>query len=188
MKKLVSALGVIATAASIQAAQIKWSANNLFSGYSVSEGTTTTKYLGTAYLFDAATISQSALFDAIAADSTYSLATKAVTSTAMTTAGVVPAATIEYGSANTAYSMYFAILEGDNLYLSNVKDIITSASETAATTVAFGTQNNKSSTFSATAASLSYAGAGHWQTVPEPTSGLLMILGMAGLALRRRRI
>ena len=27
----------------------------------------------------------------------------------------------------------------------------------------------------------------NWQSVPEPTSGLLMRLGMAGLALRRRR-
>ena len=29
--------------------------------------------------------------------------------------------------------------------------------------------------------------AGQWTAVPEPTSGLLMLLGMAGLALRRRR-
>ena len=27
----------------------------------------------------------------------------------------------------------------------------------------------------------------NWAAVPEPTSGLLMLLGMAGLALRRRR-
>ena len=35
-------------------------------------------------------------------------------------------------------------------------------------------------------ASANFSGA-TWQSVPEPTSGLLMLLGMAGLALRRRR-
>ena len=30
-------------------------------------------------------------------------------------------------------------------------------------------------------------GGGSWGAIPEPTSGLLMLLGMAGLALRRRR-
>ena len=33
----------------------------------------------------------------------------------------------------------------------------------------------------------SSAVASNWTAVPEPTSGLLMLLGMAGLALRRRR-
>ena len=34
---------------------------------------------------------------------------------------------------------------------------------------------------------LNFAATGSWVAVPEPTSGLLMLLGMAGLALRRRR-
>ena len=35
--------------------------------------------------------------------------------------------------------------------------------------------------------SLSFEGNGTWTAAPEPTSGLLMLLGMAGLALRRKR-
>lgn len=38
-----------------------------------------------------------------------------------------------------------------------------------------------------TAYTFSTANAGTWQAVPEPTSGLLVLLGMAGLALRRKR-
>lgn len=37
-------------------------------------------------------------------------------------------------------------------------------------------------------AHIAYTGEGSWQAVPEPTSGLLLILGVAGLALRRKKI
>ena len=186
MKKLIIALSILAGVCSANAAQVKWSASNLFSGYTVTEGTTTTKYTGTVYLFDAATISQNALFEAVQADAT-SFTTKSIGSATMTTAGVVPSTTTTYGAAGTSYDLYFAVLVDDSLYLSNIKSVTTSGSETVATTVAFGTQNNNSTTFSATAASSSYVGAGHWQSVPEPTSGLLLLLGMAGLALKRKR-
>ena len=34
---------------------------------------------------------------------------------------------------------------------------------------------------------VAFASTGSWAAVPEPTSGLLMLLGMTGLALRRKR-
>ena len=54
-------------------------------------------------------------------------------------------------------------------------------------TVAFASISNSSKTFNDVAGG--YAGAGWYgaAAVPEPTSGLLMLLGMAGLALRRKR-
>ena len=183
MKKLMMALAAVAVAAGVQAAQIKWSAANVYAGNS------TDKVLGTAYLYDAATISQSALFAAIeAAAGSYDMSSKAISSATMATAGAVPATTFGYGATGTQYTMYFAILDGDNVYFSNEKTFTTTASETVANTVSFANQNNGTTTFSSTAATAGFAGAGHWsQAVPEPTSGLLMLLGLAGLALKRKR-
>ena len=182
MKKLMMALAAVAIAAGVQAAQIKWSAANVYAGNS------TDKVLGTAYLYDAATISQSALFAAIeAAGGSYDMSSKAISSAAMATAGAVPNTTFAYGSTTTEYTFYFAILDGDNVYFSNEKTITTTASETVANNVGFANQNNGTTTFSSTAATAGCAGAGHWsQAVPEPTSGLLLLLGMAGLALKRK--
>ncbi|MBQ6341074.1 MAG: PEP-CTERM sorting domain-containing protein [Kiritimatiellae bacterium] len=36
-------------------------------------------------------------------------------------------------------------------------------------------------------AGFTYATGGNFTAVPEPTSGLLLLLGMAGLALKRKR-
>ena len=44
-----------------------------------------------------------------------------------------------------------------------------------------------SGNFSMTSAALLAGTSGNFAAVPEPTSGLLMLLGVAGLALRRRR-
>ncbi len=35
--------------------------------------------------------------------------------------------------------------------------------------------------------SISFDGSGNWTAVPEPTSALLLVLGVAGLALKRKR-
>ena len=72
-----------------------------------------------------------------------------------------------------AYDFYFVIEDGGKKFTSDIKTA--SAQATSTITVNFGNMQ------AATQA------AGNWQSVPEPTSGLLLLLGMAGLALKRKR-
>ena len=186
MKKIMIALAIAAFAVVSQGAYVKWSASNVFAG------NTTDRYSGTAYLFDSSVTSQQALFDAfaaaVAADTTFDIASMAIDSQTVSANGAITSKTSTYGNAVTSYQFYFAIVDGDNMYLSNLKNVTTSGSETTATAVGFGSQNSSSAgTFSSVAAAEGFQGAGYWSAAPEPTSGLLLLLGMAGLALRRKQ-
>ena len=77
-------------------------------------------------------------------------------------------------AAGSDYNLFFTVEADGKLFTSDTKGPF-SMQPTGTTTVAFGNM--------ATATQ----NAGNWAAVPEPTSGLLMLLGMAGLALRRRR-
>ena len=79
--------------------------------------------------------------------------------------------------ANTAYNFYFTIEDGGATFYSNLKEDVV-AQQSSTPTIAFNTQ--------ATNSTRTGTGYGYWN-VPEPTSGLLMLLGMASLALRRKR-
>ena len=71
------------------------------------------------------------------------------------------------------YDFFFTIEDGDKVFTSATK--AGNALATATATVQFGNM--------ATATQ----NASNWAAVPEPTSGLLLLLGMAGLALKRKR-
>lgn len=187
MKKLIIAVAIVCVAVATQAATANWkaSASNMYAGNS------TDKYSGTAYIFDAGVMSQSALFAIFEAGTTIGSSTLGYAASAAITSGAMTATTFDYGTQSTSettqnYSFYFAIIDNDKIYFSNAKDLAANGTATAKS-IAFGTQNNGSTTFSAIAAADGFQGAGKWSAVPEPTSGLLMLLGMAGLALRRRR-
>lgn len=181
-------LGVVASAVCVHAASINWTISNV---YSTSDATT--KCTGyAAYLFvtdnstnvsGIKTTTLAAVQTALGAGDTATLTSLAAANrtfdgsfTSQPTgissdfsSGSLSAFAVIFDAADAASaSHYYLVNEGATKSVS-----FTSA--TGAKNLAFGTQ--------ATATQ----NAANWAAVPEPTSGLLMLLGMAGLALRRRR-
>ena len=75
--------------------------------------------------------------------------------------------------AGESYNFYFVLTDGSKEFTSTTKTVAAQATSTQS--ISFG--NMASATQNAS----------NWAAVPEPTSGLLMLLGVAGLALKRKR-
>ena len=192
MKKLMIAAAIVCAAAMSQAAAFKWQSSGsgqagmIFAG----NGSTKTAYAtyGAAalYMFDAATYSQaSALADF--ADPKKSVDTsKAVATTTLSTASRITTKDFDYGSQGSTYDFFFvALLDNSHIYISSMmEDKINPTSGSTPLTYADLGTTSKLAALDATAG---FKGAAVYETVPEPTSGLLLLLGVAGLALRRRR-
>ena len=185
MKKLMIVLAAVAFGFAANAASFAWKAQ---SGYLYDGADTPAKLTsGTAYLLFTSALTQSDLVTAFAADAATAAAT--VSSKAVSTGTVGSNARI----AETAFTSdvtsdqtaYFVVFSGDNMYVSITADAEYAAVGTS--DIAFGSISSSSKAFNDASAGYSAAGWYGAAAVPEPTSGLLMLLGMAGLALRRRR-
>ena len=171
MKKVMIAAAIVACAMISNAASVTWK----YTGAAEDVGSTV-------YLFTASVSNQ---YDSFAdlIKGAVSSATVASKKVGPKTTYVTPDTVAAADSITKTGSLYAVLVSGDS-----------------ATTYKYGTldaaslvydpnnQETSPGTFAMTTASFTSSGTiGGTSPIPEPTSGLLMILGMAGLALRRRR-
>ena len=171
MKKLMIALAVMAIAGMTQAAEFKWSTSALYAPNA--DGTVGTTPASAASGTWLATV-------LLYSDAACNTLISGVTGNSSSTVNPMSNAIGDtFGGATFVFdnsTPYYAILE-----LTYTTDAGTQVLKTDVVSTTLKSNGNTALNFSSAISS------GTWSAVPEPTSGLLMLLGMAGLALRRKR-
>ena len=187
MKKLAIAAVAICAAALAQAASVSWSSVTAYNASGDKLGKTGTMYV---YMLDAA--SYAALTDVWA---TYGADVKAGGANAANPGGKatnLSKATVVAPSDAEANTTYYAALimtygSGDSMMYYAEKASVTTGDDGNGAYSTFGGGKIDTAANAATAWTSASSSGGDSGGVPEPTSGLLVLLGVAGLALKRKR-
>ena len=190
MKKLIIAACVVAFAAVTQAATCYWNFQTT-SKESLYSSDLQTEYSGTAYaIMLTESLTQQDVINKVfglAGETKTALADISATKFALTAdEGVIAlkshSGLTTNGTGEDSQYWLLAVQEGDKVYL-GAADPWDESTQMTGRTVKFDVEDSSSTARTGT----TFAGAGWYSAVPEPTSGLLLLLGVAGLALRRRR-
>ena len=189
MKKLMIAAAIVCAAAMSQAASFYWNAADSYI-YSVNTAepdwaavaSGTPAYLAFVSAYSQADLVNDFANNAVDMGKFISGATTAVNAGG----GISETAKFTYDT-TANQTAYFVIFEDGKMFVSG-----TAAADYTAvgdSSIGFAKQDDFSDQWSYPMqnAADGYGTAGWYQAVPEPTSGLLLLLGVAGLALRRRR-
>ena len=180
MKKIMIAVAIVCAAVMTQAATVKWQSGTM-------SGVTTAGAV-TGYLFEL-TASQYSTYSALDAaalsaklygdykDSLGSAQANGQNVVKKGAASLDLAGTTDYTAPATAYAAILYIDTANSQVIGNVASAEISSAQNVSVGQLF---NNIGGTGGATSWAPTSA-------VPEPTSGLLLLLGMAGLALKRKR-
>lgn len=171
MKKLIMFAAIAFVAATSQAVTVNWGLTGNIDA---------TKFAsGTAYLICVDNLARPSLTDATAAD-WYKANASSLASKAFRSADVVNGAVAESEVISEAIGRknYWLII--DNNATSDADHYFSVATSNKGLNISTGSMT-VSANWTASTQMATYA------AVPEPTSGLLMLLGMAGLALKRKR-
>ena len=192
MKKLMLALAVVVMAACAQAATVSWNIMNVkgpdgsaLSGGSVYVFFTAGTSADTSWVTDLTgkgATAVSAAMGSAAMNYTMGESVAAGNYSVSAANGFTLPTNAEMGlSGSTVYTAYAVVF--DTATITDESNFYVTAARSA-TTYADSVNNNRVFALTATTSSV----ASNWhQVVPEPTSGLLMLVGLGALALRRRR-
>ena len=174
MKKIIVAVALACAAVFAQAASFDWSASRVYD----SSGTLTST---TGYLVLTSDMARDDAVTAISKGNIASVTSAAKNSASFANGSMSASAanTFDYTiAAGESLSAFFVVVDGDKAFVSAVASAV--AVETGSSTFVFGNQKT------ATQSAANWMSTGGEQA-PEPTSGMLLLIGLAGLALRRKQ-